>query len=50
MSIEVVGLESLKELYEDDVDFVESWRACKQPWSGDRTPYLDYFIHEGLLF
>jgi hypothetical protein len=33
MVVEVVGLDSMKVLYEDDVDFVEVWKYCKEPWS-----------------
>lgn len=50
LSVEVVSLESMKELYEKDVDYGEAWRACKEPWSVDRTIFLNYHIQEGLLF
>ena len=50
LSMEVVSLESMKELYEEDVDFKEAWRACKEPWSVDKTMYLDYHIQEIFLF
>jgi hypothetical protein len=49
MVIEVVGLDSMKVLYEDDANFVEVWKACKEPWSVDQTPYLGFFIQEGFL-
>ena len=29
LSMEVVILESMKELYEEDANFGEAWRACK---------------------
>jgi hypothetical protein len=50
MSVAVVSLECVKGLYEEDADFAEAWKACKEPWSMDRTPFLDYHIQEGFLF
>jgi hypothetical protein len=50
LSVEVVSLECMKELYAEDTDFAEAWKACKAPWSIDRTPYLDFHIQEGFLF
>jgi len=50
MSVQVVSLNCLKTLYEEDVDFSETWRACKEPLSLDKTPYLDYHIQEYFLF
>lgn len=48
--IQVVGFGFLKELYEKDVDFKEAFEACKSPILLDRSRWLDYFLHEGLLF
>jgi hypothetical protein len=50
MLVVVVSLECVKGLYEDDADFTEAWKACREPWSMDRTPFLDYHIQEGFLF
>ena len=50
MSVVVVSLECVKGLYEEDADFAEAWKACKEPWSLDETPFLDYHIQEGFLF
>ena len=44
LSVEVVGLECVKELYVEDSYFAAAWKACREPWSMDRTPYLDYHI------
>ena len=44
LSVEVVSLESMKELHEEYADFGEAWRACKAPWSVDRKMFLDYHI------
>jgi hypothetical protein len=50
LSVEVVSLECMKELYAEDIYFAEAWEACKAPWSIDRTLYLDFHIQEGFLF
>jgi len=50
MSVVVVILVFVKGLYEEDVDFIEAWKACKEPWSMDQTPCMDYHIQDGLLF
>jgi hypothetical protein len=47
LSVEVVSLECMKELYAEDTNFAEAWKACKAPWSIDRTLYLDFHIQEG---
>lgn len=44
--VEVVGLECVRKLYAKDADFAAAWKACKEPWSMDKTPYLDYHIQE----
>jgi regulator of sigma D len=49
-SIEVVGLKCVKEIYTEDSDFTAAWKACREPWSMNKTPYLDYHIQEGFLF
>jgi hypothetical protein len=40
----------MKELYEEDVDVAEAWKVCKETWSIDMKPYLDFHIQEGFLF
>ena len=45
--MEVVSLESAKELYQEGKYFGE---ACKEPWSVDRTIFFYYQIQEGFLF
>ena len=31
MQVEVVGFNELNNLYPNDVDFSEAWKACKEP-------------------
>ena len=40
----------MQTLCEKELDFVEAQKVCKEPWSGDITPYMDNFIQEGFLF
>ena len=44
MQVEVVGFDELKNLYPEDPNFVEAWKACKEPITVDRTRWLDYLI------
>lgn len=46
----VLGFDELKYMYKDDPDFEEAYAACENPLSRDRTPWLDYMIHEGIMF
>ena len=41
MQVEVVGFDELKNLYPKDPNFVEAWKACKEPIALDRTRWLD---------
>jgi RNase H-fold protein (predicted Holliday junction resolvase) len=50
MQIEVVGFNELKNLYPKDLDFVEAWRACKEPITLDRRRWLDFTIQDDMLF
>lgn len=40
----------MNELYDEDLDFEEAWKACKEPISSDRTKWLDYLIQDSMLF
>ena len=48
--VNLIGLESTKTNYEVNEYLGKSWKACKETWSAEKTPYIDYFIHEGDLF
>ena len=44
MQVEVVGFKELKNLYPDNANFAEVWKACKEPIVVDRTRWIDYLI------
>jgi hypothetical protein len=48
--LETLGFEHLKEMYKEDVDFKEAYQACKNPLLGDKSPWTEYLIQDGLLF
>ena len=50
MHVEVDGFDELKNLYPEDPNFAEAWKACKEPTTLDRTKWLDYMIWDGMLF
>ena len=50
MQIEVVRFKELKNLYLEDPDFVQTWKACTVPVTLDRTKWLDFIIQGGMLF
>eukprot|EP00253_Pinus_taeda_P009358 PITA_09358 len=49
-SIQVLGFEHLKDLYQTDMDFKEAFEACQNPVLRNASPWLDYNLQEGLLF
>ncbi|PKI74302.1 hypothetical protein CRG98_005305 [Punica granatum] len=44
MQVKVSGIEIIKELYEEDVDFSKTWRECS------KGPWKDFLVHDGYLF
>jgi ribonuclease HI len=48
--VEILGFEHLKEMYTEDADFKGEYEACKNPLLGDRSPWTEYLIQDGLLF
>jgi hypothetical protein len=48
--VETLGFKNLKEMYKEDADFKESYEACKNTLLGDRIPWTEYLIQDGLLF
>ena len=49
-TIQVLGFEHLKDLYQTDTDFKEVYEACQNPLVRDNSPCLDYNLQEKLLF
>jgi hypothetical protein len=48
--VETLGFEHLKEMYREDPYFKEAYEACKNPLLGERIPWIEYLIQDGLLF
>jgi hypothetical protein len=48
--VETLGFEHLKEMYKEDADFKEAYEECKNPLLGDKSPWNEYLIKDGLLF
>jgi hypothetical protein len=48
--VETLGFEHLKEMYKKDEDFKEAYEACHNPLLGDKSPWTEYLIQDGLLF
>ena len=46
----MVGFKELKNLYLEDLDFGEAWKACKKYITLDRRKWLDFIIQDGMLF
>lgn len=49
-TIQVLGFECLKGLYQTDADFKEAYEACQNPLLTNNSPWLDYNLQEELLF
>jgi len=49
-TIQVLGFEHLKDLYQTDVDFKEAYEAYQNPLLRNNSPWLDYNLQEKLLF
>jgi hypothetical protein len=47
--VETLGFEHLKQMYQEDPYFKESYEACKNALLGDRIPWKKYLIKNGLL-
>ena len=50
IQVKTLGFEHLKDMYCDDPDFKEAYKACVNPMLRDRIQCTKYMIQEGLLF
>jgi hypothetical protein len=48
--VKTLGFEHLGEMYSDDPDFKEAYKACMNPVLRDRSQWKTYMIQEGLMF
>ena len=46
----MVGFKELTNLYPEDPDFVEAWKACTVPVTLDKMKWLDFIIQDDMLF
>jgi len=49
-TVQVLGFEHLRDLYNTDPDFREAYEACQNPLIRGNSPWVDYNIQEKLLF
>ena len=49
-TIQVLGFEHLKDLYETNANFKEAYEACQNPLLRDNSSWLDSNMQEGLFF
>ena len=49
-TMQVLGFEHLRDLYQTDADFKEAYEAFQNPLLRNDIPWLDYNLQEGLLF
>jgi hypothetical protein len=47
--VKTLGFDDLRDMYADDPDFKEAYEATENPVLGDRNPWIEYMIQEGLL-
>ena len=49
-TMQVLGFEHLRDLYQTDADFKEAYEACQNPLLRNNSPWMDYNLQQGLLF
>jgi hypothetical protein len=47
--VKTLGFNILKDMYRDDSDFKDAYEACENPVLRDRSQWIEYLIHDGLL-
>ena len=50
IKVNTLGFENLINMYKEDVDFKYIYAFCENLVSHNRSQWLDYMLHEGLLF
>jgi hypothetical protein len=48
--MKILGFDYLKDLYDSNVDFKESFAVCKNLENKDNSPWLEFMLQNGLLF
>jgi hypothetical protein len=48
--VKTLGFEHLKDMYCDDTDLKEAYKACTSPVLRDTSQWIEYMVQEGLLF
>ena len=48
--IHILGFDYLKDLYDIDVDFKETFAACKNSVNRESSPWKEFILQDGLLF
>jgi hypothetical protein len=48
--VNTLGFDNLKDMYMDDSDFRDAYEACENRVLRDRSQWIEYLIHDGLLF
>ena len=46
----MVGFKKIKNLYLEDPNFGEAWKACTKPVTLTRTKWLEFIIQDSMLF
>jgi hypothetical protein len=50
LQVETLGYEHLKEMYQEDLYFKETYEACDNPFLRNISQWMEYMIQDGLLF
>jgi hypothetical protein len=48
--VKTLGFDDFRDMYRDDPDFKEAYEATENPILMDRSQWVEYMFHEGLLF
>ena len=50
VQLQIIGIESFKDLFKEDEDFVEAYKACSDFQNHFHSAFFDYTLQSGLLF